>query len=202
MRNLDAIPNAGKRKAVRNENDPHLIPNLVGTPCRHIEQELHRDLEKEFVPFGPRHFSRAPKVLVFAKPSNLTWMEFHTPTQRTMPLETITCLFCLLPEHTLRRMRTIFVATERTLIDTVTFTGVSAYVENCTARYRKEKSNYRSISEWSNRYTGETSHTNRMSNRTDSILSYKKEEKRWHASLLLFLTVGVSLSILPQRVRD
>ena len=38
-------------------------------------------------------------------------------------------------------MRTIFVATERTLIDTVTFTGVSAYVENCTARCKTERMN-------------------------------------------------------------
>ena len=72
MRNLGVISKEAQRKAVRDENDPHLIPNLKGTSRRHVEQELHGDLEKELVPFRPRHFPGAPKVLVFAKPSNLT----------------------------------------------------------------------------------------------------------------------------------
>ena len=42
--------------------------------------------------------------------------------------------FSLLFEQMLRKILAKFVATDRILMETVTFTGVSAYVENWTAR--------------------------------------------------------------------
>ena len=63
-------------------------------------------------------------------------------TQRIIPLERTTCWFEGDWEHILRRIRRILVAIERIPIDTVTFTGVSAYEEYWTATMNRNEKSY------------------------------------------------------------